>query len=1031
MEIAKQYNPKDVEQRTYAAWEAAGSFRGDPEDKRTPFCIVIPPPNVTGALHLGHAINNTQQDILIRYHRMRGENTLWLPGTDHAGIATQAVVEKKLLEEEGKTRHDLGRAGLVARIQEWKERFVSRIIDQLKSMGCSCDWRRTRFTLDDQCAIAVRRTFFKMFRDGLIYRGIRLVNWDAMLQTAVSDDEVYHETVQASLWYYWYPVKDSDERVLIATTRPETMLGDTAVAVHPDDERFKHLIGKVAILPLTNREIPIIADAELVDPEFGTGCVKVTPAHDPNDYECGLRNGLEMINILNPDGTINENGGRFAGMERYEARRAVVEALKEEGLLEKIEPYETQIGHSDRSKTPIEPYLSDQWFIKTADLAQAAMDAVTDGRVNFHPARYAKMYLDWLSEKRDWPISRQLWWGHRIPIWSQELELPADVAPEPVEGDNPDAQVIAALDRAVGGDFGESLRKFAVRYFLNVEAHPDREGWIRSYICLDRDDDDAIAWLEEAGWQQDPDVLDTWFSSGLWPHSTLGWPGNTPELKCWYPTNVLITSRDIVTLWVARMVMAGLYNMGDIPFSDVVVHVKILDGQGQTMSKSKGNGVDPIDIIEQYGADALRFSVAHMSTETQDVRVPVLYKCPHCEKLTPQTPENMTVKTFDCPHCGKPTATRWADDETQREHGLALLTSDKFEIGRNFANKIWNASRLALTNLEEGVPLSTPEELYTANCKLQNENYKLKNSDSAIRNPQSAIRNLSSDDEWILERLAAATVAATNAIEEFQFHDYAAGLYDFMWNEFCDWYLEAIKPALYGECADARRRAQTVLACVLRTAIRLLHPVMPYISEEIWTLVHKVVGATPDTMLINAPWPDARSGFCNAQRLEQVTAKYEIIRLGRGLRSEFNIAPSAKVHFAIKPASTATEEFLKGDTETLGRFLSASDLTIDASFEPPHPLPSQVGADATIYLFPESALDMAAEAERIGKQLAKLEGYAAALHKKLANEKFVSNAPADIVAAEREKLADAENRAEKLRHMLEFVAAGGSQAKGS
>ena len=999
MEIPKQYNPSDIEKQTYEKWEKSGAFHAEPDNSKNPFCIVIPPPNVTGALHLGHAINNTLQDIVIRYRKMQGDNAVWIPGTDHAGIATQAIVEKKLIEEEGKTRHDIGRDALVERIWQWKDKFGNRIIEQLKSMGSSCDWERLRFTLDEQCAAAVRHTFFKMFSDGLIYRGTRLVNWDTVLHTAVSDDEVYHETVQAHLWYYRYPVKDSDEQLLIATTRPETMLGDTAVAVHPDDERYKHLIGKKVILPLMEREIPIIADDKLVNREFGTGCVKVTPAHDPNDYECGLRNNLEMINILNPDGTINKNGGKYAGMKNTEARKAVLDDLKKLGLFEKEEPYETQIGHSDRSKTPIEPYLSEQWFIKMADLAEEAIRVVAEGKINFHPPRYAKMYIDWLSEKRDWPISRQLWWGHRIPIWTNEIDVSENIDLSALDGKQPPKEILDAIDNFLETSLTEKLNSFSVKSSFSVAAHPDKPNCVRVYVCPEKDDPALISFLEDNGWKQEDDVLDTWFSSALWPHSTLGWPRKTAELDYWYPTSALITSRDIVTLWVARMVMTGLYNMGDVPFRDVVIHVKILDGQGQTMSKSKGNGVDPIDIIQQYGVDALRFSVANMSTETQDVRVPVLYKCPHCEKLTPQTSENMTVKTFNCPHCKKTVATRWADDAEQKKFGLALLTSDKFEIGRNFANKIWNAGRFALLNLEEGIPLLTPQELFD---EFANE--------------------VNSDEQWILEQLAQATISATNAIEAFHFHEYAAGLYDFLWNKFCDWYLEAIKPELYGDSQENKRRAQTVLACVLSEIIRLIHPVMPYLSEQLWTLLHQAVGAEIKTMAIKSQWPLAKTGFCSNDKMNLVSEKYELIKLGRSLRSEFNIQPGVKVKFVIKPTDNSAADFLKNEIETLKRFLSAEEIEISSDFSPEAPLPSEIGNIATIYLRLDTAIDMAAEAKRVGKQIDKISSYINSLEKKLSNEKFVANAPKEIVEAERARLSEAKEKIEKLENMKKFLA---------
>jgi len=617
-QLASVYEPRAVEPEIYDFWTKGGYFHADPADPRTPYVIVIPPPNVTGALHGGHALNNTLQDILIRWHRMRGFNTLWMPGTDHAGIATQAVVERTIFEKEKKTRHDLGREELVRRIWDWKEAYGNRIIEQLKLMGCSCDWERTRFTLDDICARAVRHTFFRMFKDGLIVRGKRLVNWDTHLQTAVADDEVYHEKVKGNLWHIRYPLKDKGpgtkdqgqvEYLIVATTRPETMLGDTAVAVHPDDPRYKHLIGRTVILPLVNREIPIIADPILVSMEFGTGVVKVTPAHDPNDYQCGLRHNLPMINILTPDGKINENGGPFAGMDRYAARKRVVAELEAQGLLEKVEPHESEVGHSDRSKTPIEPYLSDQWFVRMGDLpaeeakkveglrgssglAQLAIDAICTqqhasveerkacGKVHFFPERYANTYRDWLAEKRDWCISRQLWWGHRIPVWSRTFEL--------TEENWTGEFLRVGMDSLLEGNWSRDGVDLAIRIVRegtnDVITDPrktffpvtrETEGTYRFYVCLREDNPEIEGLLHKAGFVQDPDVLDTWFSSALWPHSTLGWPEDTAEMRRYYPGDVLSTAREIITLWVARMVLTGLYNVGKVPFHDVYIHAVI------------------------------------------------------------------------------------------------------------------------------------------------------------------------------------------------------------------------------------------------------------------------------------------------------------------------------------------------------------------------------------------------------------------------------------------------------------------------
>src|SRR5262245_35041729 len=665
-ELPKQYDPRDAQQRWLGFWNERGYFHSRPEPGRRMFSIVIPPPNVTGALHMGHALNNTLQDVLIRWRRMQGFNTEWMPGTDHAGIATQAVVEKLIWAQEKKTRHDLGRDELVKRIWQWKDQYEARILGQLRELGCSCDWPRTRFTFDEGCSRAVRVTFFNWFRDGYIFRGKRLVNWDTQLQTSVADDETYTETVKGGFWTFRYPVKGTREFIRFSTTRPETMLGDTAVAVHPADERYQHLIGETVTIPLVNRDIPIIADGQLVDKELGTGAVKVTPAHDPNDYACGLRHKLPMINILNPDGTINSNGGPYAGMDRYKARDRVTEDMDKLGLFDDRQDRDIDLAHSDRSKSPIEPYLSDQWFVKMADLAQSAMDAVNDKRVKFFPERYDKTYLDWLGEKRDWCISRQLWWGHRIPIWYTNC---------------PEAEL---------------KRVFAGRDDVAWRLDEDNGRWL---ICALEDlPSDVLG--PKYPLEQDPDVLDTWFSSALWPHSTLGWPEHTPELAYWYPTSVLVTSRDIITLWVARMVMTGVYNLGKVPFHHVYIHPKILDAFGEGMSKSKGNGIDPLDIIDRYGTDALRFVMAFRATEKQDSKKPVANGCPNCDKLVPVRQEHMRMRTrkVTCPECKKPfrPGGPWPDEDP--ELPTAKQASDKFDMGRNFANKLWNAARFLLMN---------------------------------------------------------------------------------------------------------------------------------------------------------------------------------------------------------------------------------------------------------------------------------------------------------------------------------------------
>ncbi|HVS37737.1 MAG TPA: valine--tRNA ligase, partial [Gemmataceae bacterium] len=580
IDLPKQYDPKEAQQRWLQFWNERGYFHSQPDPDRKPFCIVIPPPNVTGALHMGHALNETLQDALIRWRRAQGYNALWMPGTDHAGIATQAVVERRIRDEEKKTRHDLGREELVRRIWQWKDQYEKRILGQLKELGCSCDWERTRFTLDEQCARAVRTTFFRMFKDGLIYRGKRLVNWDSQLQTSVADDETYTETVKGGFWTFRYPVKGSSEFIRFSTTRPETMLGDTAVAVHPSDERYQHLIGKMATIPLLDRDIPIIADGLLVDKELGTGAVKVTPAHDPNDYACGLRHKLPMINILNPDGTINANGGPYAGLDRYAARERVTEDMEKLGFFEGREDRDIPLAHSDRSKTPIEPYLSDQWFVKMESLAQTAIDAVNDGRVRFFPERYKSTYLDWLGEKRDWCISRQLWWGHRIPVWTYPGLLGFDT---PAKALNHAKSLKALEDRLRAW---EKEGRAAIALSEAEEQNPDiRRVTYPWYVCvLNENDAEVISALEAEHFEQDPDVLDTWFSSALWPHSTLGWPEATAEMAKFYPTSVLSTARDLITLWVARMVVFGLFNRDDVPFRDVFIHPVIQDGHGRRMS---------------------------------------------------------------------------------------------------------------------------------------------------------------------------------------------------------------------------------------------------------------------------------------------------------------------------------------------------------------------------------------------------------------------------------------------------------------
>jgi valyl-tRNA synthetase len=949
--LAKVYDPRAIEPDITRSWLDGGCFDADPDDRppEKRFTIVIPPPNVTGALHLGHAIDNVLQDVLIRWKRMSGFNTLWVPGSDHAGIATQAVVERRLLAEEGLTRHELGREKLVKRIWDWKDEYERRIIGQLKTMGCSCDWRRKRFTLDEQCARAVRHTFFRLFKDGLIYRGTRLVNWDTHLQTAVADDEVYHETVKSHFWHIRYPLKDpgpnDPEYVVVATTRPETMLGDTAVAVNPHDDRYKNLVGKTVILPLAEREIPIIAD-DWADPKKGSGCVKITPGHDPNDYEVGKRHSLEMINILHVDGTISPEALRASGCDdqaiaRYrfktvqDARTLVVADLEDRKLIEKIEDIESEVGHSDRSKTPIEPFLSLQWFVRMDKLAQTAMDAVTDGRVKFHPARYANTYLDWLGEKRDWCISRQLWWGHRIPIWYC------------VNCERKNGNLFEVEHGVSYGAPTDSYEKHA--YIFTEEAKP--------IVGPDADTDPtACPECGGANLVQDPDVLDTWFSSQLWPHSTLGWPNQTPELEYYYPTSVLVTSRDIITLWVARMVLSGLYNCNQVPFTDVYIHCKILDGQGRGMSKQAGNGVDPLDIIEKYGTDALRYTMTAMATDTQDVRIPV-------------KPETMP-------------------------DGRIINTSEKFEIGRNFCNKLWNAARFAFMNL----PGTEFREI----------------------NPQ----NLPIEDRWILSALSVTARDLNRSLADFQFSKAMSLARDFFWNCLCDWYLELVKTRI----AEGRQPAEAkqVLAACLDQTLRLLHPMLPFITEHLWRRLNEIVPRRGLPGYLDCPSCDALvlaayppehgwPALIDEPLGETFEHLQEITRGVRDVRMRRNIPPRQTVNVLVKPAPGDVES-LRQAAYVIHKLAGIGELAIDdRAVRPPDSCSVVAG---TVQVFVLDCVDDARERERLGREIAEVERLIASKETKLSNENFVRRAPAEVVQQERDRLADLQVRRGRLRETL-------------
>lgn len=1035
-ELPKHYDHAAAQQRWYPFWEQQGYFHSEPNPQREPYAIAIPPPNVTGALHLGHALNNTLQDILIRQKRMQGFEALWMPGTDHAGIATQAVVERRLLSEEKLSRHELGREGLVERIWQWKADYETRIIGQLKQMGCSCDWQRTRFTLDEVCARAVRETFFNLFKEGKIYRGKRLVNWDTFLQTAVSDDEVFHEPVKGHFWHFRYPVvnpkPNEPTHVTIATTRPETMLGDTAVAVHLDpaaalkqsqedlrqrladapakekpeiqaqideiERRQRKMLpqleqlrdmardGRMLELPLTGRQIPLIAD-EWAKPELGSGCVKITPAHDQNDYDVWQRNlTIGAVNILNPDGTLNENvPEKYRGLEVLKARESVVADLEAIGLVVEIEDRDIDLAHSDRSKTPIEPYLTDQWFVKMDELAQTAMDPVTDGRVKIIPERYAKGYLDWLSEKRDWPIGRQLWWGHRIPVWTKRVQRPFNVGKGFESGSYVDVDATPYLKD-----------EFKGQIWYQVTREPET-GTTTRFACVRPGNHELERNLESAGYSQEEDVLDTWFSSALWPHSTLGWPEQTEELKYYYPTSVLITSRDIITLWVARMVLTGLHNVGEVPFRDVFIHPKILDGYGEGMSKSKGNGVDPVDVMEKFGADSLRFGLAYLTTETQDVRMPVEFECPHCQKLIGQTRENRTRPRIKCKHCGQPFSTQWAEKPEDKALPRGAVVSDRFELARNFCNKLWNASRFVLMNLGGHDPGKVADD------------------------------ELLVEDSWVLSRLATVTQQVTDALDEYRFADAARALYDFAWDEFCSFYVEMVK----GRLQDPSQRviAQRVLAHTLDTLLRLLHPMIPFLTEDVWQRFGEVapdrgidVVESAAESIMRSPWPESDPARQDVEIEAQFARFQEVLRAVRDIRARQGVAPKTSLSFSVRCESDVAE-LLRPMAPNFASMANAQMGPSGPNVVAP-PLSVHVALPGMdVYVDLAELIDVPAEIVRKKQEVEKLTGFIAAKEKKLANESFIARAPAEVVQKERDSLKDLQDQLAAAKEVLAKLAA--------
>ena len=1044
-ELPKHYDHAAAQTRCRERWDAGRFWHAEPGGDRPVFSLVIPPPNVTGALHLGHALNNTLQDILVRTRRMQGFNTLWMPGTDHAGIATQAVVERRLLEEEKLSRHDLGREKLVTRIWAWKEQYEARILGQLRDLGASCDWDRTRFTLDEQCGRAVRETFFRLFKQGLVRRGKRLVNWDTFLQTAVSDDEVFHEEVKGHFWHISYQVIDPQpgepEQVTVATTRPETLLGDTAVAVHPDptaalaavDAELRHKLaaatakerpqleqeltgiadrrgtvlplletlagmaraGRMVRLPLLGREIPLVAD-EWAKPELGSGCVKITPAHDPNDYEVGLRQNLPMLNILNPDGTLNAEAGPYEGLSIAKARKQVVSDLESAGQLLEVEDRLIELAHSDRSKTPIEPYLADQWFIRMADLAEPALAAVRDGRISFHPQRYAKSYLDWLGEKRDWPVSRQLWWGHQIPIWHISGVTETD------------------LQQAFTG-------REDVAWTADAEAGGGQPaGW---FICS-ATEELGVETVAGQPLVRDPDVLDTWFSSALWPHSTLGWPEQTPELEAFYPTSTLVTSRDIITLWVARMVIMGLFNTGEIPFQQVAIHPKILDRYGETMSKSKGNGVDPLDVIELLGADALRFGMASMATETQDVRMPVEFQCPTCATRIDQTTANRTKPRIECPKCHEAFRTQWATSAEDLALPRGPAVSERFEAGRNFSNKLWNATRFVLMQLEgyeagnvavTATALTEPPlDAAAANlAKPRLLQGSLSWEEAMEGSPHSQL-----EDQWLLSRLATVSAEVTASIDGYHFAEAARLLYAFAWDDYCSAYLELCKSRL----ADPEQRdsARAMLLLGLDTILRLLHPIMPFVTEEIWQHLRGAAGnrrlpwddRPPPESIMVAPWPTPPAAWRDAETEARFGSFLGVVGGIREIRARQNVPPRKTVEVAIRcpvelagllePMRPAIESMAVCGITGLGPEAVAAAGAAETS---------AAGCDLFIDL--ADLIDVDAEIDRTSRELVKLEALIKGKRGKLANEQFTSRAPAAVVEKERAQLAEFEAAAEK------------------
>ena len=875
------YTPLEFEENTYKKWVSAGLFHQEVDPFRKPFCIVIPPPNITGALHIGHALDNTLQDILIRWHRMLGHNTIWIPGTDHAGIATQVKVEASL-QEEGLTRHDLGREEFIKRVWDWKQKYGGAIRDQLEKLGASCDWDRERFTMDEGLSKAVRRVFVSLYKKGLIYRGAYIVNWCPRCHTSLSDLEVEHEERKGALYYINYPFPDRENYVQIATTRPETMLGDTAIAVNPNDKRYRDIIGKYVILPIVNKKIPVIAD-EWADPEFGTGAVKVTPAHDQNDFQIGLRHSLPLVRVIDEDGRMTKEAGKYEGLDRYKCREEVVFELQRLGYLAKIEERTHSVGHCQRCHTSVEPLVSKQWFVKMKPLAEPAIKAVKEGKIKFVPDRFRKIYLNWMENVHDWCISRQLWWGHRIPVWYCE-------------------------------DCGETI----------VSSNTP-------YKCTKCGGGSLV---------QDPDVLDTWFSSALWPFSTMGWPEETCELKHFYPTSVLVTAYDIIFFWVARMIVMGLEFMDDVPFSDVLIHGLVRASSGKKMSKSLGTGIDPLEIIDEYGADVLRFALIMGNTPGNDI--------------------------------------------TFRE--------ERLEASRNFTNKLWNASRFTIMNLR-GFQLDIPASNQSLNS--------VEDSDLILA------------DKWIRSRINKICKEVSMHLEDYEIGEAARTLYNFTWNEFCDWYIEIVKERLYSEDIKARGCAQYVLWETLGKLLRLLHPFLPFITEVVWDLLPHTEGS-----IMISQWPEYKSDINNPGAEKAMNLLMETIGGIRNIRSEMSIPPHKKIKAVI-----VAEDTIGGilrDNNTLVSMLSGlSDMVVREHLDmPPEKAVSQIVPGAEIYVPLVGIIDLDAEIQKLEKDLISTQDMILRSQKKLCNKGFLEKAKKEIIEKEKGRLADSREKEARLQKRL-------------